>query len=164
MPGGVRMGAPALTSRGFTEDDFVQVANFVDRSAFPPVLFCSGAVRRLVMAPMLMHAAALMLLGSDGSRVIKCMLLPLCCWLLSIQFCNFKHVSKRLTKYENSRPSDPLLLLLVGVLILYYFRVSFILLPLCCFERLGCADVAEECSQGHAALLSLGALRLCLPT
>lgn len=31
MPGGVRMGAPALTSRGFTEDDFVQVANFVDR-------------------------------------------------------------------------------------------------------------------------------------
>lgn len=32
MPGGVRMGAPALTSRGFTEDDFVQVANFVDRS------------------------------------------------------------------------------------------------------------------------------------
>lgn len=31
MPGGLRMGAPALTSRGFTEDDFVQVANFVDR-------------------------------------------------------------------------------------------------------------------------------------
>lgn len=35
MPGGLRMGAPALTSRGFTEDDFVQVANFVDRSATP---------------------------------------------------------------------------------------------------------------------------------
>ena len=33
MPGGLRMGAPALTSRGFTEDDFRQVADFVDRSA-----------------------------------------------------------------------------------------------------------------------------------
>lgn len=31
MPGGLRMGAPALTSRGFTEDDFRQVADFVDR-------------------------------------------------------------------------------------------------------------------------------------
>lgn len=38
MPGGVRMGAPALTSRGFTEDDFRQVANFVDRYA---VLRCA---------------------------------------------------------------------------------------------------------------------------
>lgn len=34
MPGGLRMGAPALTSRGFTEDDFRQVADFVDRSAW----------------------------------------------------------------------------------------------------------------------------------
>jgi len=31
-PGGIRMGAPALTSRGFTEEDFVQVAKFFDRS------------------------------------------------------------------------------------------------------------------------------------
>lgn len=54
--------------------------------------------------------------------------------------------------------------MLVGVLILYYFWVSYTLLHLCCFERLGCANVAMECSQGHAVLLSLGALRLCLPT
>lgn len=40
MPGGVRMGAPALTSRGFTEDDFRQVANFVDRSAVVLGLAC----------------------------------------------------------------------------------------------------------------------------
>ncbi len=38
MPGGLRMGAPALTSRGFTEDDFRQVADFVDRSAPEPSL------------------------------------------------------------------------------------------------------------------------------
>ena len=31
VPGGLRMGAPALTSRGFTEEDFKQVARFVDR-------------------------------------------------------------------------------------------------------------------------------------
>ena len=31
VPGGLRMGAPALTSRGFTEKDFRQVAQFVDR-------------------------------------------------------------------------------------------------------------------------------------
>ncbi|CAM9161731.1 unnamed protein product [Sphacelaria rigidula] len=30
-PGGVRMGAPALTSRGFTEEDFKQVAEFFHR-------------------------------------------------------------------------------------------------------------------------------------
>eukprot|EP01104_Vermistella_antarctica_P019427 TRINITY_DN759_c0_g1_i1.p1 TRINITY_DN759_c0_g1~~TRINITY_DN759_c0_g1_i1.p1 ORF type:complete len:483 (+),score=129.18 TRINITY_DN759_c0_g1_i1:81-1451(+) len=30
-PGGVRLGAPALTSRGFTEDDFSTVATFLDR-------------------------------------------------------------------------------------------------------------------------------------
>jgi len=30
MPGGVRIGAPALTSRGFMEEDFVQVANLID--------------------------------------------------------------------------------------------------------------------------------------
>ena len=31
VPGGLRMGTPALTSRGFTEKDFKQVADFVDR-------------------------------------------------------------------------------------------------------------------------------------
>jgi glycine hydroxymethyltransferase len=31
-PGGMRMGSPALTSRGFTEEDFVQVASFFDRA------------------------------------------------------------------------------------------------------------------------------------
>ena len=29
-PGGIRMGTPALTSRGFTEDDFIKVAGFFD--------------------------------------------------------------------------------------------------------------------------------------
>ena len=32
MPGGIRMGTPALTSRGFAEDDFAQVAHFFDRA------------------------------------------------------------------------------------------------------------------------------------
>jgi len=32
VPGGVRMGTPALTTRGFLEKDFVEVANFVDRA------------------------------------------------------------------------------------------------------------------------------------
>jgi glycine hydroxymethyltransferase len=32
MPGGIRMGSPALTSRGFKEDDFRTVANFFDRA------------------------------------------------------------------------------------------------------------------------------------
>jgi glycine hydroxymethyltransferase len=31
-PGGIRMGAPALTSRGFEEADFVKVAEFFDRA------------------------------------------------------------------------------------------------------------------------------------
>lgn len=31
-PGGIRMGTPALTTRGFTEEDFVQVAEFFDRA------------------------------------------------------------------------------------------------------------------------------------
>ncbi|TYZ63590.1 hypothetical protein PybrP1_010884 [[Pythium] brassicae (nom. inval.)] len=30
VPSGIRLGAPALTTRGFTEDDFAQVARFVD--------------------------------------------------------------------------------------------------------------------------------------
>lgn len=32
MPGGIRMGTPALTSRGFKEDDFATVADFFDRA------------------------------------------------------------------------------------------------------------------------------------
>ena len=32
VPGGLRMGTPALTTRGFKEEDFVQVANLVDRA------------------------------------------------------------------------------------------------------------------------------------
>jgi glycine/serine hydroxymethyltransferase len=31
VPGGIRMGSPALTSRGFIERDFEQVADFVHR-------------------------------------------------------------------------------------------------------------------------------------
>lgn len=31
-PGGIRMGTPALTSRGFTEGDFAKVAHFFDRA------------------------------------------------------------------------------------------------------------------------------------
>lgn len=30
-PGGIRLGAPALTSRGFKEADFVKVVDFLDR-------------------------------------------------------------------------------------------------------------------------------------
>lgn len=30
VPGGIRLGAPALTTRGFTEEDFVQVARYID--------------------------------------------------------------------------------------------------------------------------------------
>merc|ERR1711990_1325807 len=32
VPGGLRMGTPALTTRGFMEADFVKVADFVDRA------------------------------------------------------------------------------------------------------------------------------------
>lgn len=31
VPGGIRMGSPALTSRGFIESDFEHVAEFVHR-------------------------------------------------------------------------------------------------------------------------------------
>ena len=33
VPGGVRIGSPALTTRGFVESDFVHVADFFDRRA-----------------------------------------------------------------------------------------------------------------------------------
>ena len=29
-PGGVRLGASALTTRGFTQEDFIKVADFID--------------------------------------------------------------------------------------------------------------------------------------
>ncbi|KZZ94330.1 serine hydroxymethyltransferase [Moelleriella libera RCEF 2490] len=32
VPGGLRMGTPAMTTRGFAEDDFVRVADIVDRA------------------------------------------------------------------------------------------------------------------------------------
>ena len=32
VPGGLRMGSPALTSRGFIEEDFEQVAEFVHKA------------------------------------------------------------------------------------------------------------------------------------
>lgn len=32
IPGGLRMGTPAMTTRGFNEDDFVRVADIVDRA------------------------------------------------------------------------------------------------------------------------------------
>jgi glycine hydroxymethyltransferase len=32
VPGGLRMGTPALTTRGFNERDFEKVAEFVDRA------------------------------------------------------------------------------------------------------------------------------------
>jgi len=32
-PGGVRIGAPAMTSRGLVESDFVQIAEFLSRAA-----------------------------------------------------------------------------------------------------------------------------------
>ena len=31
IPGGVRIGTPALTTRGFKEEDFVKVADLLDR-------------------------------------------------------------------------------------------------------------------------------------
>lgn len=32
IPGGIRVGTPALTTRGFSEAEFVQVADFLDRA------------------------------------------------------------------------------------------------------------------------------------
>ena len=33
VPGGVRIGSPAMTTRGMVESDFVKVADFIDRCA-----------------------------------------------------------------------------------------------------------------------------------
>jgi glycine hydroxymethyltransferase len=32
VPGGLRLGTPAMTTRGFSQDDFVRVADIVDRA------------------------------------------------------------------------------------------------------------------------------------
>ena len=36
IPGGVRIGTPALTTRGFKEEDFVKVADYLDRYCSRP--------------------------------------------------------------------------------------------------------------------------------
>ncbi len=33
VPGGVRIGSPAMTTRGMVEEDFVKVADLIDRCA-----------------------------------------------------------------------------------------------------------------------------------
>ena len=45
VPGGLRMGTPALTSRGFVESDFEPVAEFVDRCAARQQCGCGGMGR-----------------------------------------------------------------------------------------------------------------------
>ena len=41
IPGGVRIGTPALTTRGFKQDDFVRIADFLDRwGLFAVLLHC----------------------------------------------------------------------------------------------------------------------------
>ncbi len=42
IPGGVRIGTPALTTRGFKQDDFVRIADFLDRWGMF-LLFCCAA-------------------------------------------------------------------------------------------------------------------------
>lgn len=49
VPGGLRMGSPALTSRGFTEEDFKQVARFVDRSAVIPIFLISHHMSQITL-------------------------------------------------------------------------------------------------------------------
>ena len=36
VPGGVRIGSPAMTTRGMVESDFVKVADYIDRCAAAP--------------------------------------------------------------------------------------------------------------------------------
>jgi Serine hydroxymethyltransferase len=43
-PGGVRIGAPALTTRGFKQSDFVKVADFLDQFVFHSLFSCTLAV------------------------------------------------------------------------------------------------------------------------
>ena len=71
VPGGLRMGAPALTTRGFTERDFVQVAEFVDRRA---PCWLSGALfwlqGTLLQLALLMSCVRLQLLFSILSGLL----------------------------------------------------------------------------------------------
>lgn len=53
-PGGIRIGTPALTSRGFVEDDFSKVAEFLDRA-----LKIALAIQREVGKPLANFKAAL---------------------------------------------------------------------------------------------------------
>lgn len=46
VPSGIRLGAPALTTRGFTEDDFAQVARFVDEGVVLTAALNAQAVAR----------------------------------------------------------------------------------------------------------------------
>merc|ERR1719182_358506 len=49
IPGGIRMGTPALTSRGFTEADFETVANFIHRGVeITKEVNASGVGKKLV--------------------------------------------------------------------------------------------------------------------
>lgn len=42
VPGGIRIGTPALTTRGFTESDFIKVADFIDRAIKIALEFKAG--------------------------------------------------------------------------------------------------------------------------
>merc|ERR1711916_205864 len=55
-PGGVRLGTPALTSRGMTEDHMVQVAAFLDRGIKIAIDVQASAGKKLVDFVPAMHA------------------------------------------------------------------------------------------------------------
>lgn len=56
-PGGVRVGAPALTSRGFVEKDFEQVGEFLHRAAQIAVAIQNQLAATLAAAPVAAPAA-----------------------------------------------------------------------------------------------------------
>ncbi len=47
VPGGVRIGSPAMTTRGMVESDFVKVADFIDRYAMDRELSSIQALTEL---------------------------------------------------------------------------------------------------------------------
>ncbi|KAJ9451892.1 Serine hydroxymethyltransferase 2 [Diplonema papillatum] len=47
-PGGIRLGTPALTSRGFVEADFIQVAQFLDRAITTALALQEKSGKKLV--------------------------------------------------------------------------------------------------------------------
>jgi glycine hydroxymethyltransferase len=63
-PGGIRMGTPALTSRGFVENDFAQVAHFFDRAVQGHVL--CGSFGRPRFGPAATRRLQLCVFLSDG--------------------------------------------------------------------------------------------------